>query len=55
MGGPLPPSPTLSQQMSQGKTGVFSRPAGCFPDGASRAEEPLEAVVVLAQSPEGEW
>lgn len=24
-------------------------------DGASRAGEPLEAVVVLAQSPEGEW
>lgn len=34
---------------------VFSRPAGCFPDGMSRAGEPLEAVVVLAQSPEREW
>lgn len=35
--------------------GVFSRPASCFLDRAGRAGEPLEAVVVLAQSPEGEW
>lgn len=37
------------------ETEVFIRPAGCFPDAAGRAGEPLEAAVVLAQSPEGEW
>lgn len=30
---------------------VFS----CFPDGTGKVGEPLEAAVVLAQSPEGEW